>query len=58
MWSIEDLIVTATPSVKQWFQPAAKSNKAGGGLSGTKRTAFFKDRKLVRSTLKDLLNKT
>jgi len=53
----EDPTVTATPSVKQWFQPAAaKSNKAG--LSGIKRTAFFKDRKLVRSTLKDLLNKT
>ena len=55
----EDPSVAATPSVKQWFQPAAaaKSAKPGGGVSKRPRTAFFKERNLVRSTLRDLLNK-
>ena len=53
----EDPSVAATPSVKQWFQPAAAKSKSGGGGGVTKRSTFFKDRKMVRSTLKGILNK-
>ena len=53
----EDPSVAATPSVKQWFQPAAAKSKSGGLGGVTKRSTFFKDRKMVRSTLKGILNK-
>ena len=41
-------------------QVAAKKTDKKGGSGGqvTKRSTFFRDRKLVRSTLKGLLNRT
>jgi len=56
----EDPTVTANPSVKNYFQVAAKKTDKKGGSGGhvTKRSTFFRDRKLVRSTLKGLLNRS
>lgn len=53
----EDPTVKANPSIKQFFTPATSTATKQAIKSGiVKRCAFFKDRKITRSNIKNFFN--